>query len=86
MFCPSVLGYVACNEEENILTWERFLQPRISFGVPMERMLGGEESTHMDMVCIFSNFFLLWYEFSKCKAGKLVLDFIITMLFVVELP
>ncbi|XP_044436236.1 protein root UVB sensitive 5 [Triticum aestivum] len=46
----TVPGYVACNEEENILTWERFLQPRISFGVPMERMLGGEESTHMDMV------------------------------------
>uniref|UniRef100_A0A453DVP8 Uncharacterized protein n=1 Tax=Aegilops tauschii subsp. strangulata TaxID=200361 RepID=A0A453DVP8_AEGTS len=45
----TVPGYVACNEEENILTWERFLQPRISFGVPMERMLGGEESTHMDM-------------------------------------
>ncbi|VAH71961.1 unnamed protein product [Triticum turgidum subsp. durum] len=46
----TVPGYVACNEGENILTWERFLQPRISFGVPMERMLGGEESTHMDMV------------------------------------
>uniref|UniRef100_M8BMI1 Uncharacterized protein n=1 Tax=Aegilops tauschii TaxID=37682 RepID=M8BMI1_AEGTA len=56
----TVPGYVACNEEENILTWERFLQPRISFGVPMERMLGGEESTHMDMVCVFSknNYFM----------------------------
>lgn len=43
----TVPGYVACNEEENILTWERFLQPRISFGVPMERMLGGEDSTDM---------------------------------------
>uniref|UniRef100_A0ACD5VIZ9 Uncharacterized protein n=2 Tax=Avena sativa TaxID=4498 RepID=A0ACD5VIZ9_AVESA len=43
----TVPGYVACNERENILTWERFLQPRISFGVPMERMLGGEESTDM---------------------------------------
>ncbi|KAI5004519.1 hypothetical protein ZWY2020_031762 [Hordeum vulgare] len=43
----TVPGYVACNEEENILTWERFLQPRISFGVPMERMLGGKESTDM---------------------------------------
>lgn len=45
--CPSFLGYVACNEEENILTWERFLHPQISFGVPMERMLGGEESSDM---------------------------------------
>lgn len=44
--CP-FLGYVACNEEENILTWERFLHPQISFGVPMERMLGGEESSDM---------------------------------------
>uniref|UniRef100_A0ACD5VD84 Uncharacterized protein n=1 Tax=Avena sativa TaxID=4498 RepID=A0ACD5VD84_AVESA len=43
----TVPGYVACNEGENILTWERFLHPQISFGVPMERMLGGEESTDM---------------------------------------
>ncbi|XP_062191891.1 protein root UVB sensitive 5 isoform X2 [Phragmites australis] len=42
-----VPGYVACNEEENILTWERFLHPRISFGVPMGRLLGGEESSDM---------------------------------------
>jgi hypothetical protein len=43
----TVPGYVVCNEEENILTWERFLHPQISFGVPMERMLGGEESSDM---------------------------------------
>ncbi|KAM0865135.1 hypothetical protein ACQ4PT_043478 [Festuca glaucescens] len=43
----TVPGYVACNEGENILTWERFLRPQISFGVPMERMLGGEDSTNM---------------------------------------
>ncbi|CAM0878579.1 unnamed protein product [Alopecurus aequalis] len=43
----TVPGYVACNEGENILTWERFLHPQISFGVPMERMLGGEESIAM---------------------------------------
>lgn len=43
----TVPGYVACNEEENILTWERFLHPQISFGVPMERMLGGEESSDL---------------------------------------
>ncbi|TVU22001.1 hypothetical protein EJB05_31674, partial [Eragrostis curvula] len=42
-----VPGYVACNEEENILTWERFMHPRISFGVTMERMLGGEKSSDM---------------------------------------
>ena len=69
LFYPSVLGYVACNEGENILTWERFLQPRISFGVPMERMLGGEESTHMDMVCFFSkkNSFMV---FPNAKLGS----------------
>nr|CAB3476335.1 unnamed protein product [Digitaria exilis] len=38
-------SYVVCNEEENILTWEKFLHPRISFGVPMDRMIGGEESS-----------------------------------------
>ncbi|KAG2587082.1 protein root UVB sensitive 5-like isoform X2 [Panicum virgatum] len=43
----TVPGYIVCNEEENILTWERFLHPQISFGVPMERMLGGEESSEM---------------------------------------
>uniref|UniRef100_A0A0D9UWL1 Uncharacterized protein n=1 Tax=Leersia perrieri TaxID=77586 RepID=A0A0D9UWL1_9ORYZ len=43
----TVPDYVTCNEEENILTWERFLHPQISFGVPMERMLGGEESSDM---------------------------------------
>lgn len=43
----TVPGYVACNEGENILTWERFLHPQISFGVPMERMLGGDESADM---------------------------------------
>jgi hypothetical protein len=47
VFLLAVLGYVACNEEENILTWERFLRPQISFGVPMERMLGGDESSDM---------------------------------------
>jgi hypothetical protein len=46
-FCLYFLGYVACNKEENILTWERFMRPRISFGVTMERMLGGEESSDM---------------------------------------
>ncbi|RLM93402.1 protein root UVB sensitive 5 [Panicum miliaceum] len=40
-------SYVVCNEEENILTWERFLHPQISFGVPMDRMLGGKESSDM---------------------------------------
>uniref|UniRef100_A0A0E0JDV9 Protein root UVB sensitive 5 n=1 Tax=Oryza punctata TaxID=4537 RepID=A0A0E0JDV9_ORYPU len=43
----TVPDYVTCNEEENILTWERFLHPQISFGVPMEIMLGGDESSNM---------------------------------------
>uniref|UniRef100_J3KWA9 Protein root UVB sensitive 5 n=1 Tax=Oryza brachyantha TaxID=4533 RepID=J3KWA9_ORYBR len=42
-----VPDYKTCNEEENILTWERFLHPQISFGVPMERMLCGEEPSDM---------------------------------------
>ncbi|CAO2198910.1 unnamed protein product [Urochloa humidicola] len=41
----TVPGYVLCNEEENILAWQRFLHPKISFGVPIERMIGGEESS-----------------------------------------
>ncbi|CAL4977725.1 unnamed protein product [Urochloa decumbens] len=41
----TVPDYVVCNEEENILTWEGFLHPKISFGVPIETMLGGEESS-----------------------------------------
>lgn len=41
------LGYIACNEEENILTWERFLHPQISFGVPLERILRGDKSNDM---------------------------------------
>jgi hypothetical protein len=53
IFCLAILGYVVCNEEENILTWERFLHPQICFGVPMERMLGGKGSS--DKVWIANN-------------------------------
>ncbi|KAL5740408.1 hypothetical protein ACOSQ2_029588 [Xanthoceras sorbifolium] len=40
----TVPGYVDCNKEENILSWERFMKPRIIFGVPLEEMVGGEKS------------------------------------------
>ncbi|XP_074354539.1 protein root UVB sensitive 5 [Apium graveolens] len=31
-----------CNSKEDILLWERFIKPRIRFGVPLEDMVGGE--------------------------------------------
>ncbi|KAK4834582.1 hypothetical protein QYF36_025162 [Acer negundo] len=40
----TVPGYVDCNKEENILSLERFMNPRIIFGVPLEEMVGGEKS------------------------------------------
>ncbi|KAK8950979.1 hypothetical protein KSP39_PZI003530 [Platanthera zijinensis] len=35
----TVPGYIDVNKEEEILTWEYFLQPKISFGVSMESMI-----------------------------------------------
>ncbi|XP_008776657.2 protein root UVB sensitive 5 isoform X1 [Phoenix dactylifera] len=43
----TVPGYADCNKEENILSWERFLLPRVIFGVSLERMIGREGSSHM---------------------------------------
>eukprot|EP00268_Persea_americana_P045144 TRINITY_DN4589_c0_g1_i10.p1 TRINITY_DN4589_c0_g1~~TRINITY_DN4589_c0_g1_i10.p1 ORF type:complete len:187 (-),score=28.53 TRINITY_DN4589_c0_g1_i10:239-799(-) len=40
----SVPGYADCNKEENILSWERFLKPRIYFGVSLDTMIVGESS------------------------------------------
>ncbi|WOL14951.1 protein root UVB sensitive 5 [Canna indica] len=40
-----VPGYVACNKEENFLSWERFLQPKVIFGVSMQRMIGKDGSS-----------------------------------------
>ncbi|OMO85071.1 Endoplasmic reticulum-adenine nucleotide transporter [Corchorus capsularis] len=42
-----VPGCNDCNKEENILSWQRFIKPRIVFGVPMEEILGGGRSTSM---------------------------------------
>ncbi|XP_068644940.1 protein root UVB sensitive 5 [Aristolochia californica] len=41
----SVPGYINCNKEENILSWERFSKPRIVFGVPVEEMIGRNSSS-----------------------------------------
>lgn len=41
------IGYLACNKEENFLTWERFLQPKVSFGVSMQSMIGKDGSSDM---------------------------------------
>ncbi|CAN0879746.1 Protein root UVB sensitive 5 [Linum grandiflorum] len=39
-----VQGCLDCNKEENILLWERFTKPRITFGVPLGEMIGGKKS------------------------------------------
>ncbi|KAJ0235033.1 Protein root UVB sensitive 5 [Hirschfeldia incana] len=39
-----VPGYVDCNERENILIWQRFMKPRIIFGVSLEEVSGLEKS------------------------------------------
>ncbi|KAK9124483.1 hypothetical protein Sjap_014085 [Stephania japonica] len=36
--------YVDCNREENILVWQRFSKPQITFGVSLEEMISQEES------------------------------------------
>ncbi|XP_041023013.1 protein root UVB sensitive 5 isoform X3 [Juglans microcarpa x Juglans regia] len=43
----TVPGCVACNKEENILSWQRFMKPLITFGVSLEEMVGGEKSLSM---------------------------------------
>ncbi|XP_010907965.1 protein root UVB sensitive 5 isoform X2 [Elaeis guineensis] len=43
----TVPGYADCNKEENILSWERFVLPRVIFGVSLDRMIGREGSSHM---------------------------------------
>lgn len=42
-----VLGCTDCNREENILLWQRFLKPRIVFGVSLDELVGGESSSVM---------------------------------------
>ncbi|KAB2621950.1 hypothetical protein D8674_024132 [Pyrus ussuriensis x Pyrus communis] len=42
-----VPGVVDCNREENILIWQRFMKPRITFGVPLEEMISGERAAPM---------------------------------------
>ncbi|KAL9683889.1 hypothetical protein QQ045_021316 [Rhodiola kirilowii] len=39
-------GSADCNRKEDILQWERFLKPRIIFGVSLEDMLQGERSNY----------------------------------------
>ncbi|XP_063948680.1 protein root UVB sensitive 5 [Daucus carota subsp. sativus] len=38
----SIPGSHDCNSKEDILMWEKFIKPRIRFGVPLENMVGGE--------------------------------------------
>lgn len=38
-----ISGFDDCNKEENILLWEKFMKPRITFGVPLEEMVSGEK-------------------------------------------
>ncbi|KAF2613834.1 hypothetical protein F2Q70_00006976 [Brassica cretica] len=39
-----VPGYVECNKRENILVWQRFMKPRIIFGVSLEEISGLEKT------------------------------------------
>ncbi|XP_047983768.1 protein root UVB sensitive 5 isoform X1 [Salvia hispanica] len=36
-------GISDCNKMENILVWEKFLKPKITFGVPLEEMINGNK-------------------------------------------
>ncbi|KAL7136250.1 hypothetical protein ABFS83_10G017200 [Erythranthe nasuta] len=38
-----VPGISDCNRMENVLVWERFLRPKITFGVPLEEMVTGKK-------------------------------------------
>ncbi|RAL52160.1 unnamed protein product [Cuscuta campestris] len=40
----TVPGITDCNRKENVLLWERFANPRIVFGVSVEKMFRGEEN------------------------------------------
>ncbi|KAL5550419.1 hypothetical protein UlMin_000595 [Ulmus minor] len=62
----TVPGYIDCNREENILLWQRFIKPRIVFGVPLEEIMGGERSVSKK---IFS---LLKFYFSSKHSRKFV--------------
>ncbi|KAK4418944.1 protein root UVB sensitive 5 [Sesamum alatum] len=42
-----VPGISDCNRMENILVWERFLRPRITFGVSLEEMVTGKKRGSM---------------------------------------
>ncbi|MCL7050117.1 hypothetical protein MKW94_027152 [Papaver nudicaule] len=39
-----VPGYVDCNKNENILSWQKFLKPSIIFGVSLVEIIDGERS------------------------------------------
>ncbi|CAA0836293.1 Protein root UVB sensitive 5 [Striga hermonthica] len=43
----NVPGINECNRMENLLVWERFLKPRIVFGVPLEEMIVGNKRGSM---------------------------------------
>ncbi|KAL9152958.1 hypothetical protein ABFS82_10G017300 [Erythranthe guttata] len=38
-----VPGISDCNRMENVLVWERFIRPKITFGVPLEEMVTGKK-------------------------------------------
>ncbi|MQL83880.1 hypothetical protein Taro_016372, partial [Colocasia esculenta] len=42
-----VPGYVVCNREEDILSWEYLLRPSITFGVSFEQLIGWNCSSQM---------------------------------------
>lgn len=61
LFDSLVSGCVACNKDENILSWQRFMKPRITFGVSLEEMVGGERSVSMVLPQYYAA--ILYYKF-----------------------
>ncbi|XP_028552573.1 protein root UVB sensitive 5 isoform X2 [Dendrobium catenatum] len=43
----TVPGYIDVNKEEKLLAWEHFLQPKITFGVPLKSMIPKGDFSHV---------------------------------------
>lgn len=57
-FGTLISGCIDCNKEENILLWQRFMKPRIVFGVLLEEIIGGEQSVSRVVRCLLLHFTL----------------------------
>ncbi|XP_038881754.1 protein root UVB sensitive 5 isoform X2 [Benincasa hispida] len=68
---------VDCNNEENILVWERFTRPSIVFGVSLEEMMDGERSssTVMKLLKLYANEKFILMLDAQDKDLKVVVSF-----------